>query len=472
MFAKILNDIISSKLRTYSLLFVVTLIFAGTSVIYMYQIAKNSSADNAKLYPASSLGAGGVTFDNVIISKNLIEHRIFSRDTEAPFLPDTWRTPGYPFFVAIFYWLFDSFYPVIIAQIILLFFTSVLIFKMAEKIMNPKWALLPALLYIILPDTLLSTSALFTENTFVFVLVSSFYIFFFSEFKNFYLKFLLSGFLLAISAYIRPASFYLLFFFVPAYFIFYLKKSEINLRQFMAMGLLVLIFLATLLPWYIRNKKEVGVWTFASTSSYVLFRQNGAQFYAALHNIDIISARNALLRKAGIPEGTVPRDTRYSDVMRKVAIEVITENPFRYTLFHLSSFIPFFTSSGANEYSRFVHDMMLPDYNPTPEPSLIQALNPFSFPTLIIVLKNHGWTLVENFFWAIITLFVIISVWKSKNVRLTRMFMIIILYFAIATGPIAHARYRIPVEPLMLISTFSSVYVLFKMYKERKLKTA
>ncbi len=464
-----MNNLINNKPRVYATLLLTTLIFAGGSMLYMYHVAKNSSAPNAKLYPASSLGAGGVTMDNVIISKNLIEQGTFSRDTEAPFLPDTWRTPGYPVFVALFYWLFNSFYPVIVAQIILLFFTSVLIFKMAEKMMDPKWALLPALFYIILPDTLLSTSALFSENTFVFILISAFYLLFFSQFKNFYLKFLLSGFLLAISAYIRPASFYLLFFFVPAYFIFYLKKSEINRRQFMAIGLLILIFLSTLLPWYIRNKKEVGVWTFASTSSYVLFRQNAAQFYSALYNVSTLEGRNALLRMAGLPEGTVPRDTKHSDVMQKVAIQFIMQHPFRYTIFHLSSFIPFFTSSGANEYSRFLHDMM-PEYNPAPEPSLLQALHPFSLPILITVLKNHGWTLVENFFWAIITLLVLLSFWKSKDVRISRMFLVIIFYFALATGPIAHARCRIPVEPLMLISAFSSAYILFEAYKSRGLK--
>lgn len=462
-----MNNIIHSKRKIYTLLLVVTLIFAGGSALYMYEVSKASPAPNAKLYPASALGAGGVTMDNVVISKNLVERHIFSRDTEAPFLPDTWRTPGYPFFVAIFYSLFGSFYPVIIAQIILLFFTSVLIFKMAEKMMDRKWALLVALLYIILPDTLLSTSALFTESTFVFTLVAAFYIFFFSDYHNFYTKASLAGFLLAISAYIRPASFYLLFFFVPAYFIFYLKKSEIDRKQFMAMGLLILIFLATLLPWYVRNKREVGVWTFASTSSYVLFRQNAAQFYSALNNVDILAGRNALLRMAGLPEGTVPRDTKHSDVMKKVAIEFIMQHPFRYTVFHLSSFIPFFTSSGANEYSRFVHDM-LPNYNPAPEPSLIQALNPFSLPLLITVLKNHGWTLVENAFWGVIALFSILSLWKSQNVRLARMFLAIILYFALATGPIAHARYRIPVEPLLLISAFSTASFLWSRYRNKE----
>ena len=449
---------INKNLKIYLILFITTLVFAGGSVGFLSYKAKTSPVPNAKLYPASGLGAGGVTMDNYVMTKNLVEHRVFSRDLEAPFEPDTWRTPGYPFFAAIFYYIFSSFYPVLFFQIILLFFTSVLIFKMAEKMMDSNWAILPVLLYIILPTTLLTTSALFTENPFVFTLVAAFYFFLFSDFKNLYTKALLCGFLLAISAYIRPASFYLLFLFVPAYLIVYLRREEINRKQFIAVGLLILIFLATLAPWYLRNKKETGV--------YVLFRQNAAQFYSGLHNVSTLEGRDALLEMAGLPKGMVPRDTTHSEIMKKVAIQVISEHPFKYALFHFSTLIPFFTSSGANEYGRFVHDM-LPDYNPAPEPSLLQALHPFSLPLLIVVLKNHGWTLVENALWAIITLFVFLSLWKSKNVRLSRIFFVIIIYFAAVTGPIAHARYRIPVEPFMLLMAFSFLNTIYSEYKEK-----
>jgi len=461
-----------SRKRIYALLFAATLIFAGGSILYMTLVARSSDAPNARLYPASGLGAGGVTFDNVVLSKNLIEHKIFSRNTEPPFEPDTWRTPGYPVFVAAFYAVTNSFYPVVIAQIFTLFLTAVLIFKMAETLMSNKWALLTSLLYIILPTTLLTTSALFNENLFVFVFVSALYIFFFSEFKNFYLKWALTGFLLAISAYIRPASFYILFFFVPAYFIFYLKRAEISRQQFVSMGLLILVFAATLFPWYARNKRVADTWTFTSTSSYVLFRQNAAQFYQSMTGEDTVTARKSFLKLAGIPGESVPRDTEYSAEMKKFAIKFILSHPFKYAVFHISTFIPFFTSSGANEYSRFVHDL-LPDFDPKPEPSLLQAIHPFSLPTLIIVIRNHGWTLVENFFWLFVTIFAFLGLWFSTNKRLMRMFWAMILYFAVVTGPIAHARYRIPVEPLLLISAFGSASVLWSKYGDyvkRKLR--
>ncbi|MEK7757122.1 MAG: hypothetical protein AAB385_07905, partial [Planctomycetota bacterium] len=34
------------------------------------------------------------------IARNLIEHGAFSQSETPPFVPDTWRTPGYPLFLA------------------------------------------------------------------------------------------------------------------------------------------------------------------------------------------------------------------------------------------------------------------------------------------------------------------------------------------------------------------------------------
>ncbi len=456
----------SFKFRSYFLLFIISLVSVSGSILYLSSVAEKSGTVTAKEYPALKSGVAGVTHDNLILAKNLVENKVFSRSVEAPFEPDVWRTPGYPAFVAIFYYFFGNVYSVLFFQILIIFLTAVLIFKMASQLVKEKWALALSVLYILLPDTILSASALFNEVVFVFVFVLAIYTFFFYETKSVYLKWILTGFFLALTVYIRPASFYILFFFIPGYFCFYLKKQEISRKHFIGALFMVIVFLGTLTPWYIRNKREVGVWSFASTGPFVLFRQNGSQFHAALTGKDILDARNDLLEMAGLPPGSVPQDIKYSAVMQKVALDVILEHPFKYMVFHATTFIPFFTASGIIQYSNLVQNIS-PNYDATPEPSLIQALNPFSLPLLITVIKNHGWTLIENFFWAFVLLLTIVSLWMSKNVRMTRMFFVIIMYFAVVTGPIAHARYRVPVEPLLLISSFSALYLLTQKYKDK-----
>jgi hypothetical protein len=219
---------------------------------------------------------------------------------------------------------------------------------------------------------------------------------------------------------------------------------------------MIAVFGGMLAPWYVRNHVELGTTSFSSVGPFVLFRQNASQFYEAFHNIPYLDARYTLEDRAGIPRGPVPDDLAHAAVLQKVALQVITEHPFRYALFHVTGFIPFFTGSGAHDYWWLIRNMSEWPFNPAPEPSLMQALHPFNISILIEDLKNHGWFLVENAFWGILVLFILIGLWRSKNRRLAWMFFAIMLYFAAVTGPIGHARYRIPVEPLMLVSAFSA----------------
>jgi radical SAM protein with 4Fe4S-binding SPASM domain len=459
---KLMN--ISRKLKIYILLFAVTIVTAGGSIVYLSDVAQNSDTLAARQYPAPNINN---SHETGVMAVNLVDHHIFSLSEIAPFEPDVFRTPGHPVFLAIFYSIFRSFYPVLAIQILCLFLTTILIFKMALKLMPEKWAFAVSVLYLFLPSTMLSASYLGNENLFVFIFAIALYVFFFSEIKNLYFKWALTGFLLALTAYVRPVSQYILLFFIPAYFIFFIKGREISRKHILAAVLLILVFMGTLAPWCLRNKNLTGVFTFNSTSSFVLFRQNAAQFYQTLSGLGPGDSRVALEKMAGIPAGPVPIDLKYEKVMKKVALEVILSHPLRYTFFHLSGFVSFFTGSGAQLYWRFIKDTQS-NFNPPNEPSLLQALNPFSWPTVVTVFKNHGWTLLECAFWGVIALLVFLGVWRSKNVRLSRMFLAIILYFAFVTGPMSYARYRVPVEPLLLIGAFSSAYFWWSRYKEKQ----
>lgn len=445
------------KTKIYLVLLLLTVITAGGSILYLTQISNETGGIVAD-FPAIEKTMPG---DYAILAKNLVESGIFSRNTEPPYESDAWRTPGYPLFIAPFYALFGTFHAALVAQIGILFLTVILIFKMAESIIGRKLAFILSILYLLLPGTILSASVLLSENVFVFVFLLTLYVLFFSTWKHYYLQWSIGGLLLAATVYIRPASLYILPFFLFGYFAFYLNWRDISRKQIIGAIFLSIVFIGSLLPWNYRNLEQLDKFTFTSSSAFVLFRQNAVQFYEAYNDVPNIEARYALQDRAGIPRGRVPDDLEHYDILKEVALDVITEHPIDYAIFHLITFIPFFTSSSVNTYSNYVGNL-LPDTDHSPEPSLIQAINPFSFPTLMIVLKNHGWTLVENVMWAFVTLLVFISLWWSKNTRLSRMFFILILYFALVTGPIAHARYRMPVEPLLLISAFSAAAFLWE----------
>jgi glycosyltransferase involved in cell wall biosynthesis/4-amino-4-deoxy-L-arabinose transferase-like glycosyltransferase len=461
---KILWTVIRSRfpegapLRVYAILFAVSIITAGGSIAYLSDIASHSGTELAREYPAPSTS---VAHDYGVLTVNVVERGVFSLATTSPYTPDAWRTPGYIWFTVPIYALFHSFFPVLIAQIFTLFLTVLLVYRMAKRVLGERWAFGISLIYLFLPDTMLSASALLNENLFMLVFMVALYFFFFTEQKGLYVKWGVTGILLALTAYIKPASLYILIFFIPGLFLFYLPWKEISRKHIIAALIMILSFVATLFPWCVRNHLVLNTWQYATTGAFELFRQNATQFYEAYHHIPNLEARYALEDMAGLPHGSVPLDPTYSPVLEKVALKVIFEHPVSYAFYHLTTFIPFFTSSGANDYRNFA-DGLRPDFNPTPEPSLLQAIHPFSLPVLLTVLKNHGWTLLENSIWAFVTVLILIGLWKSKERRLMHIFFVLMLYFAVVTGPIAHARYRIPVEPLMLIAAASTIAYFYE----------
>ncbi len=451
-----------SERKLYLLLFVVSLIACGASIGYVHSVAKTSGTVMGNGYPTPDATMPG---EFATLTINMVERGVFSMATTSPYTPNMWRTPGYSAFMAPFYAVFESFYPVLFAQILLVFLTTIIVFKMARRVLSERAALWVSLAYIVLPTTLLSAATIMNETLFTLVFLLALYVLLFSETGSLYGRFALTGFLLALGAYIKPAGLYILFFLIPAYFVFYLPWKSISRRHIFATLILVLTFAATLFPWSLRNHTVLNSWEFASTSAFQLFRHNATQFYEAYHDIPNIEARYALQDRAGLPRGAVPLDTTYSAVMKKVALEVIFEHPFSYAVFHVSTFIPFFASSGLIDYERYIY-VMVPEFDPAEEPSLLQAIHPLSIPLLLVVLKNHGWTLLENFAWAFAFLLVLLGLWQGKDVRLARMLFAIMLYFAVVTGPIAHARYRAPVEPFILIGAVAAAAYYLERYPQ------
>src|SRR3989338_4084953 len=135
-------------IRLWLVLLFVTVFTGGGSILYLSHAAEESHGPAANEFPALS---GTMSGDYANLAVNIVEHSVFSRSTTTPFTPDAWRTPGYPVFLAPFYALFGNFFPVLIAQVGILFLTVLLIFQMATRFMSRRWALALSILYLVLP---------------------------------------------------------------------------------------------------------------------------------------------------------------------------------------------------------------------------------------------------------------------------------------------------------------------------------
>jgi hypothetical protein len=201
-----------SERKIFAILFIVSVLAGGSSIAYLTHVAHTSDTKMARGFPTASDTMPG---EFATLTINMVDHGVFSMATTSPYTPNMWRTPGYSVFLTPFYALTGSFFPALFAQILLVFLTTILVFKMARRFMSDRWSLGLALLYIILPTTLLSVATIMNETLYTLVLMGAIYVFFFLEMKHMYAKWALTGFLLALAAYIKPGSLYILFFFFP-----------------------------------------------------------------------------------------------------------------------------------------------------------------------------------------------------------------------------------------------------------------
>jgi 4-amino-4-deoxy-L-arabinose transferase-like glycosyltransferase len=106
------------------------------------------------------------------IARNLAEHGAFSRNESPPLVPDTWRTPGYPLFLATFMFLFGRSPTMLVAvQQLLSILNVLLLFSIARLWMTDRRALAAAVLFLLEPYHLYYSLWLMSATWFTTVLL-------------------------------------------------------------------------------------------------------------------------------------------------------------------------------------------------------------------------------------------------------------------------------------------------------------
>jgi len=176
------------------------------------------------------------------------------------------RVPGYPLFLALIYWLgTPSPWLALLVQLTIETGNCLLIYLLTVRLYQKSSAgLIASSLYSIsLISAYYSTSELFADSLFVtiFLLGSLLFIQYISINKVGYL--LMSGVVLALSAYIKPIGQWVLLLFFVIGICHGLKSREYLLKAFLFGSVAILI----LMPWYLRNVVVHEEFTFSNMGS-------------------------------------------------------------------------------------------------------------------------------------------------------------------------------------------------------------
>jgi 4-amino-4-deoxy-L-arabinose transferase-like glycosyltransferase len=388
------------------------------------------------------------SFDNdsflyIALAESLIDSGTF---------PSIFRTPLYPFFIAIIYGLFGKFLQAVLCiQYLLDSTTSLIVMGIFSKIGgNTRYAFIAGLAYAINPFAIFASNTILTETLFTFIFsMAIYFLVTFLKDKN-RKKLVIFAFILALSALCRPISL-----FVPIALIFFVISVKGNVSARISNGLVfILIFYCTLLPWYVRNYHQFGYWGLSTIDGYNFIYYESPSILMIKKNpfttiqFDINkpfeeeqkyiwhNLREKYKWDNQSIQELIDNPSRIA-IMKAEGMKVITANPHIFFLSHLSgigrTLFPFYP-----RFAKFLETDSL-------------SLKVFMMCIDVLIM---GCALLG-----------VISVELNRGNPViirgaTLLFIVLIVYFSFLPGVYSYSRFRVPVLPYISIFVSLGIWKL------------
>jgi len=408
------------------------------------------------------------------LAEGLYRHHTFT-SILPPHLPEATHVPGYPLFLAIVAVPFHSPIPALLIQAFLLGLSAVFLYRLTDGIFSEKVRFYSALLFGIEPFTALTAASPLTEALFLFLLVGSLLVCRRAWEGESVSLWGFGGLLLGAGILVRPILMYM----IPILALF--AWMMLAGRSFLGRSRVVAVFLlcALLLPgmWMVRNHALFDTWIISNKGPFTLYAYDVSELIVARDGITSGEANRILLEKAQETYSDIQsldelRDPRYAPFLTRTSAMYIAENFSLYTKIHATTLATFFFSDG---YRLLLSESGL--YSP-PLPNITRALlrgevgvvlrglvaTPLSL--LLLVFGTLFWfTMFVLAFWASLN-----TLFKKEN--RSRLFTILLFvafigYFAMLTGPVAQARYRIMITPFLFPLALFGAELLRNAYRSR-----
>lgn len=383
------------------------------------------------------------------LAKNLLARGEF--DTYVAGLsPESVRTPGYPAILVILMSIGRDWNAAILLQSFLSILGPILAYFIGKRLFGPSAGFLAGILFLFDPIRLFYSNVSLSDTAFTVALLFSISLFLralYAERHNFW-WFFFAGAALGFAALIRPIGQFLLILFLLPLIFLRVSWKKLGLAM-LALLLGSSLFIA---PWAVRNKAIFNTWQLSTVSSL------NAGYFAILYTqqktgASIDELRERLRMGAGSDDPYFILTFKGAPYNMRFAKKVFFEDPWGYAKFHVVKTVPFFLNDGLRDISRTLRFESKPLPNIT---SLLMKGNIGELwsqiktggrDTLFLILGSSAMGVI-----AILSLIALFAGFRSPSVRWKVIFLFsIILYFAILTGPVANARYRMPAMPLLLI---------------------
>lgn len=403
------------------------------------------------------------------LATNLLKGNGFSSCSQAPFYPDTVRTPIYPLFLATLFYLFGQSYEVVaLAQVLIDIFTTIVIFFSARKLFNPSIAFPAALFFAMGITNIPYTVVAIAETFLVFLLAIKLYFLAF-YIKTYKVKYLIVGQLFwGIAVLCKPVVMFSLPIIGFLVFVLNKEKWKKGIRHNLV---LVIVSLMLVAPWIIRNQSITGQATISTVVEHDLLLYNAVHLKAYIDKRPGEEVAKELLHVEKDPRGTIASCTNdYSDLAfyKSKAFEIITLNLPTYIYLHLkadiNNFIPGVTKTleiyGLTEGNKGTVAVLA-------NKGIFKAIDHYFGNNKKLIWYFIPWILFHIIF-LVFSLVGVIFLFKEKMFSELVLLLFIGIYFILIPGPMSAPRFFIPAVPFFSILAGVGFYFSRPFFKRKQ----
>ncbi|MBI4068420.1 glycosyltransferase family 39 protein [Candidatus Kaiserbacteria bacterium] len=377
--------------------------------------------------------------------------------------PENLRVPGYPAFLALMLLLFGTLTVVPFIQIIVTAGTVALIYLIGARYVPRSVALAAAVVYMIDPVVIYATWVPVSEPLFMLFLTGSIYCLGIPA-RRAWMPYVLAGILLGISIYMRPIGLYL----TPLIACMALAHSVSWKAAVRGALIFTIVVAATVVPWMARNYVLSGHFAFSSSSAFNLYFANMPIFEQARTGVSYEQIQREYNEKYfGTQEEDILRSFKYSQQESAIAREVILAHPFQYAVFHSVKSMQLFIGSSMVNFSYHMRRLGVFSGEQVHGEGAWGMILQGRYGDALVQTFTHIPRLVERLLWATLYLGMLYTTYRALRYRDSTSIWIFVAFLfihavAFMTGPSSDTtRYRMPLEPFLLLLGISGIYMAF-----------
>ncbi len=211
-------------------------------------------------------------------AKALLEKRQFLTGPEGPVQFNTFRSPGYPFWIVVHYAIFgDSADALVVSNLFLFTGTLLLLFKLTDGLFGKRAAFIAAVRLSLDPPGFVSPFKVLSDTAGAFFIALFLYLArSYMQDKGRWSIAIYAGLTLAVATFIQPATYFLLTGIICFPAIFHINNKTGWQKIFREMALLALPFIVLVGLWQVRNHTVANTYQFVTQTGSALLTGRGA----------------------------------------------------------------------------------------------------------------------------------------------------------------------------------------------------